>query len=1091
MQYIALLLPIVIGVMINQIWECTAFGVLLWWICRRIQREQALINQSELLQQLADVKDELAALRVRIQHLEQGSLTPSASPINTESESTFASPQVIASHLNETVHQDLSTLLPSVTPMDFETPLASSVSKPETHQPTERKTFSIRQRLRQQQAQVSAAMPAHNVSLEYEQDVPSQDKHMPTLDDKQTVWSAFFAWMMGGNVLLKAGVVILFLGLAFLLRLATEHIELSIGTRYVLVAMAGGLATVFGWRLQNRRREYGLILQGFGIAVLYLTSLAALKLHPLLPASVTFAAMVSLVVLMAVVAVRQNALVLAQVALVGGMAAPILVSDGSGQYVVLFTYLALLNTGVASMAWFKAWRSLNVIGFVGTFGIGAIWGTQAYTPAHFATIEPFLLFHWLLYTLIACLFARQKLREQPLMGQVGVIPNDASLSQIWRAVCNYGMRVGVLDSALLFGTALAAFGLQYQMVVSWEYAAAWSALGFALVYGAFAAWVNGWADDFAVLKEALVCLAVLFISLAIPLAFEQQWTASAWLVEAALVYVFGLRQQQPHSRLLALGVFALAMVAQLGTYHLGDTTVLTGSLLGTVLAAGGSVAIYGLWWQQQRSVSAYWERIAQTGVLIASVVLISCLPMLVWTERGSMVALALLAAVWVYLQTRLAQRVLGVLAVLSALLVLWWGVYVAFIRYTGDHAYLWLMVAAWGLLAAAYGLHRHVAQGISRPNQVWGWLLLVMALWQSGLGIHQGLQTWANAWHMGQHIETHWLWWAWLLFAPLAVLAHHAAWRQAQQAVWAWLPIFTWLFVVDNFALVPMSSGLAVLAAVGLHVYVLSRPRIWSNHHHALGFTLLGIMVTKWAGDLGTMYLTGVWAQLAWVVVPMVVWLVLYVQRRHAYVQRYAAAYWQWGSGLCALYVVGWLLYANIATPHLPQPLPYVPVVNPLELVMLAILWQGFRWLPTWLPRDGSWAFYRSIMTSSLMGLALFTLSAAVMRAWHFFDGVAWDFATLLASFGLQASLSIVWAAVAIVLMVTGNQQGQRSRWLIGASLMGVVVVKLFVVELGNSGGIARIVSFIVVGLLLLLVGWFAPVPPKLVLDETPNKQDE
>ena len=44
---------------------------------------------------------------------------------------------------------------------------------------------------------------------------------------------------------------------------------------------------------------------------------------------------------------------------------------------------------------------------------------------------------------------------------------------------------------------------------------------------------------------------------------------------------------------------------------------------------------------------------------------------------------------------------------------------------------------------------------------------------------------------------------------------------------------------------------------------------------------------------------------------------------------------------------------------------------------------------------------------------------------------------------------------------------------------MAVVVLKLFFVELGNSGGIERIVSFIVVGLLLLLVGWYAPVPPK------------
>lgn len=48
-----------------------------------------------------------------------------------------------------------------------------------------------------------------------------------------------------------------------------------------------------------------------------------------------------------------------------------------------------------------------------------------------------------------------------------------------------------------------------------------------------------------------------------------------------------------------------------------------------------------------------------------------------------------------------------------------------------------------------------------------------------------------------------------------------------------------------------------------------------------------------------------------------------------------------------------------------------------------------------------------------------------------------------------------------------------------GATLMGIVVVKLFLIELSNSGGIERIASFIIVGLLLLLVGWFAPVPPK------------
>jgi uncharacterized membrane protein len=40
-------------------------------------------------------------------------------------------------------------------------------------------------------------------------------------------------------------------------------------------------------------------------------------------------------------------------------------------------------------------------------------------------------------------------------------------------------------------------------------------------------------------------------------------------------------------------------------------------------------------------------------------------------------------------------------------------------------------------------------------------------------------------------------------------------------------------------------------------------------------------------------------------------------------------------------------------------------------------------------------------------------------------------------------------------------------------------VAKLFFVELSNRGGLERIISFIGVGVLLLVVGYFAPLPPR------------
>jgi uncharacterized membrane protein len=48
---------------------------------------------------------------------------------------------------------------------------------------------------------------------------------------------------------------------------------------------------------------------------------------------------------------------------------------------------------------------------------------------------------------------------------------------------------------------------------------------------------------------------------------------------------------------------------------------------------------------------------------------------------------------------------------------------------------------------------------------------------------------------------------------------------------------------------------------------------------------------------------------------------------------------------------------------------------------------------------------------------------------------------------------------------------------------MTVVVVKLFFVDLGNTDTLARVVSFLGVGLLLLVVGYFAPVPPRTAVE--------
>ena len=146
---------------------------------------------------------------------------------------------------------------------------------------------------------------------------------------------------------------------------------------------------------------------------------------------------------------------------------------------------------------------------------------------------------------------------------------------------------------------------------------------------------------------------------------------------------------------------------------------------------------------------------------------------------------------------------------------------------------------------------------------------------------------------------------------------------------------------------------------------------------------------------------------------------------------------------------------------------------------MLLVLLAIYTWLRGGLPQLGL-AAYGERIAQTVAGASLFVvLTASVFRAAHHWGGVPYELDALLDSMLVQAGLSIVWTLIALPLMIFGHLRGRRELWLLGAVLIAVVVAKLFFVELGNRGGLERIISFIGVGVLLLVVGYFAPLPPR------------
>ena len=341
-------------------------------------------------------------------------------------------------------------------------------------------------------------------------------------------------WLFGGNTMVRAGIVVLFIGISFLLKLAVDKNMIPIELRLMAVALGGIALLVIGWRLRDAKPQYSWALQGGGIGVLYLTIFAAMKLYQLIPAGPAFALLGAVAFLSAFIAVKQSAMPLAILGFAGGFLAPILTSTGQGNHVGLFSYYLVLNLAIAYVAFHKSWRPLNVLGWGFTFIIGTIWGVKKYIPENFATTEPFLIIFFLLFTLIAVLYAHRQATK----------------------ASDY------VDATLVFGTPLVGFSLQYGLLHDSKFGLAYSALALAVFYLGLAWWVlTRKRETLKFLGECFLALGIGFATLTLPLALDGRWTSAAWAVEGVGLLWVGLKQNRTFPALAGLALQLLAAMA--------------------------------------------------------------------------------------------------------------------------------------------------------------------------------------------------------------------------------------------------------------------------------------------------------------------------------------------------------------------------------------------------------------------------------------------------------------------------------------------------------------------------------------------------
>lgn len=801
--------------------------------------------------------------------------------------------------------------------------------------------------------------------------------------------SAARNWLFGGNTIVRMGVVVLFVGLAFLAKYAIDQAILPPELRLASIGLAGIALFVFGFRLRAKKPDrlaYALTLQGAGVAVLYLTVFAAFRLYQFLPAGAAFVVLGLVCAFSTAIALLQNAMPMAFIGFAGAFAAPLLVSTGQGNHVGLFSYYLLLNLAIVGVAWLRAWRPLNLLGFFATFGVATLWGVLKYRPEQFASTEPFLIAFFLIYVLASLLYATR---------------HSLAAKQ-------------AVDATLIFGTPLIAFGLQAGLVRDIEYATAFSSLATGGFYLGLGVWsmrrARQGSDVGRWLAECFVALGLGFVTLAVPLALDARWTSAVWAAEGAAVYWMGQRQSRWLARAIGLALQLLAALSYLSA--LDNAQV------------------------------AYWP-LANPAFIGATLLAASALALAHWTR--SAVALA---------ETPTARQFGALEQGLSP--VLFW---IGFL---------------WWQFALGLEIERGVLsdQGVLAP------------VFERAVQAHQRMLAW-----LGSAFVAH----------RLALAQRARPWSIAATPAWFNLPVML-LIAFDGMTQlnhVFQSWGWLVWPlALVLHGVMLRRLdagplRTWWSWTHSGGVwlvVLLGGNVLVWAVQQAQLQRTA-WASVILLVSAIVVLLALSMRawfdpasapRLRWPLDRFAEAYlWRAALPVALLVALGCLAVA-IHSDGNARPLPYVPLLNPTDLSVALGLAACALWLMRL--RQSTLAIpalaRHPRLPLALVAIAFVAINTVWLRVAHQFAGVPWNAERLFESFLVQAGYSILWTLIALGLMIVAYRRQVRPVWMGGAVLLGVTVLKLFLIDLSNRGGSERIVVFIAVGVLMLVVGYFAPMPP-------------
>lgn len=314
---------------------------------------------------------------------------------------------------------------------------------------------------------------------------------------------------IGENLINKIGVLILVLGISYFVKYAIDKEWINEPARVGIGVLCGALVMGIAHKLRKNYASFSSVIVAGAIAIFYFTIGIAFHDYHLFNQTVAFSIMVIITAFSALISLSYDRIELAILSLIGGFAVPFMVSTGEGNYVVLFTYIIILNIGILAIAYYKKWNLVNILAYLFTVLLFGAWLSKDLNSdkPHYLGA---LIFGFVFYFIFILMNIINNIKSK----------GDFSKAQLTILASNtflfYGAEMAVLTNYHpelkgLFTTILALLNLIY----------AW------FLYKKF--------DLDKKAAYLLIGLTLTFITLAIPIQFKGNYITLFWAAEAILL----------------------------------------------------------------------------------------------------------------------------------------------------------------------------------------------------------------------------------------------------------------------------------------------------------------------------------------------------------------------------------------------------------------------------------------------------------------------------------------------------------------------------------------------------------------------------